>query len=209
MKSITIYGAGGFGRETALLIHQINDKNPTWNITGFFDDGLPKNNVVDGLPVLGGMLEAKNHKEAMVIAVADPATRKQIAAQLNDKHFPVIVHPTALLGATQYNSMERGCIITAGVMLTTHIRLAEFCIVNLGATIGHDVMMGAYTTIMPGCSISGNVTIGQGVLLGTGARMLQNINIGEGATIGAGAVVTKPCPPGATWVGVPAMEIKK
>lgn len=208
MKDIAIYGAGGFGRETALLVQQINEQNPSWNILGFFDDGLPKGSVLDGLPVLGGMTEAKNHNGALVIAVADPATRKKIATQLDDKHFPVIVHPTALLGSPQYNTMERGCIITAGVILTTNIALGEFCIVNLDTTIGHDVLLGAYSTIMPGCSISGNARMGEGVLLGTGARMLQNISIGDHATIGAGAVVTKDCPPNETWVGVPAMAIK-
>ncbi|MEQ8361404.1 MAG: acetyltransferase [Cyclobacteriaceae bacterium] len=209
MKNIAIYGAGGFGRETALLIQQINEQNPSWNIRGFFDDGLKKGSEVDELPILGGMEEAKNHNTPMVIAVADPATRKNIAAQLQDKAFPILAHPLAQLGSTKFNTIARGCIITAGVILTTHIVLEEFCIINLDTTVGHDVSVGAYSTIMPGCSISGNVKMGQGVLLGTGARMLQKVSIGDHATIGAGAVVTKPCPPGETWVGVPAMAMKK
>ncbi|MEP2669849.1 MAG: acetyltransferase [Cyclobacteriaceae bacterium] len=209
MKDIAIYGAGGFGRETALLVQQINEQNPSWNVLGFFDDGLKKGSTVDELPILGGMEEAKNHHASMVIAVADPTTRKNIAAQLQNKDFPIITHPMAQLGSTKFNAIARGCIITAGVILTTHIVLEEFCIVNLDTTIGHDVLLGAYSTIMPGCSISGNVRMGEGVLLGTGARMLQNISIGDHATIGAGAVVTKDCPPNETWVGVPAMAIKK
>ncbi len=37
MKDIAIYGAGGFGREVACLIKQINDslENPRWNFIVF------------------------------------------------------------------------------------------------------------------------------------------------------------------------------
>lgn len=211
MKNITIYGAGGFGRETALLIQQINKQNPTWNLQGFFDDGLPKNMKVDGVAVLGGMNEALQYEGAITIAVADPSMREQIVSKLQNQklEFPTLIHPHAHTGSLSFNKMGRGCIVTAGVIMTTHITLGEFCIVNLAATVGHDVIMGDFTTIMPGCSISGNVTLGQGVLLGTGARMLQNINIGARSVIGAGAVVTKHCPAGVTWVGVPAIELKK
>ena len=38
MNNIAIYGAGGFGREVACLIKRINEKSPTWNLIGFFDD---------------------------------------------------------------------------------------------------------------------------------------------------------------------------
>lgn len=209
MKNIAIYGAGGFGRETALLIQQINKQDMQWNLLGFFDDGLPKGSRVDGLVILGGMKEALQYTGAITIAVADPSTREKISGNLlkNPKlEFPSLIHPHAQLGSEEFNTIGRGCIITAGVIMTTHITLGDFCIINLSATVGHDVILGAFTTIMPGCSISGNVNIGQRVLLGTGARMLQNINIGDHATIGAGAVVTKHCPPNETWVGVPASK---
>ena len=39
MRDIAIYGAGGFGREIACLIKEINGVEPTWNLIGFFDDG--------------------------------------------------------------------------------------------------------------------------------------------------------------------------
>ena len=208
MKDIAIYGAGGFGRETALLIQQINKQKPTWNLLGFFDDGLPKDSRVDGLIILGGREQALQYAGAISIAVAAPSTREKIVNRLKSQklEYPSLVHPLAQMGSEEFNTIGRGCIITAGVIMTTHITLGDFCIINLSSTVGHDVMMGTFTTIMPGCSISGNVTIGQGVLLGTGARMLQNINIGDHSTIGAGAVVTKHCPSNETWVGVPASK---
>ena len=42
MKDIAIYGAGGFGKEVACIINKINEKDHTWNIIGFFDDGVDK-----------------------------------------------------------------------------------------------------------------------------------------------------------------------
>ena len=48
----------------------------------------------------------------------------------------------------------------------------------------------------------------KGATIGANATIVCGIEIGEGAMIGAGAVVTKNVPPGETWVGVPAMDIK-
>jgi len=39
LKKIAIIGAGGFGRETLLAVHQINGCQEEWKIIGFFDDG--------------------------------------------------------------------------------------------------------------------------------------------------------------------------
>lgn len=38
MKDIVIIGAGGFGREVAWLIDDINKNEPTWNLLGYVDD---------------------------------------------------------------------------------------------------------------------------------------------------------------------------
>ena len=39
-KNIAIIGAGGFGRETACCLRAINGESPSWNLIGFFDDGV-------------------------------------------------------------------------------------------------------------------------------------------------------------------------
>ena len=59
MKDIAIYGAGGFGKEVACLINRINDKKPTWNLIGFFDDNpVLKGEMISHFgPCLGGMDE--------------------------------------------------------------------------------------------------------------------------------------------------------
>ena len=57
MMNIAIYGAGGFGREVLTLVQDINRAGRKYDIMGFFDDGLPKGTVVNGLSVLGGLEE--------------------------------------------------------------------------------------------------------------------------------------------------------
>jgi sugar O-acyltransferase (sialic acid O-acetyltransferase NeuD family) len=209
MRDLAIYGAGGFGRETALHILQINTRSKKWSIKGFYDDGLKKGQVVDNLKVLGGFPEIQAHKKQidLVIAIADPLIRKSIAEKLSNPKidFPSIIHP-ACLGGAKLNSWGRGCILTAGVILTTGIELGDFVIINLASTVGHDVKMGQFVSIMPGCNISGNVRIGEGTMLGTGAQILQNLSIGRSCKVGAGAVVTKSFGDNKTIIGIPARE---
>lgn len=212
MNDIAIYGAGGLGREIALMIGQINASTPgSWNLIGFFDDGKQKNEMVDGYPVVGGTAELNNvrQKLGVVLAIANPSVRKSLVSAIQNRNidFPLLVHPSALTGSLKFNTLGRGSVITAGNILTTHITLGEFVIVNLGCTIGHDVQIGSFSSLMPGCSISGFVGIGDSVVVGTRASILPHVSVGEGATIGAGAVVTKNVEARATVVGIPAKAI--
>ena len=210
-RDIAIFGAGGFGRETALMIKQINQVRHDWNIIGFFDDGLPQGIDVDGIKILGGMSEANRvgEKLSLIVAIADPLTRKNIVRKIKNDNldFPVLKHPHNFLGDDETNQFGKGSIITAGNIFTTNIHLEEFVIVNLACTIGHDVRIGSFSTLMPGSNISGNVQIGEANLIGSGARILQNISLGEYCKVGAGAVVIKSAGNNLTLVGVPAKQV--
>ena len=211
MRDLVIYGAGGFGRETALLVEQINANERQWNLIGFYDDNIAKGVDVDSLPILGGLKDAQGRtaKTSLIIAIADPAIREVVANAL-DTHaydFPTLIPPGAMPGRSS-NRLGKGSIVTAGCVLTTGITIEDFCIINLSTTIGHDVTVGAFSTVMPGCNISGNVLIGRGCMIGTGVQMLQNLRLGKSCKVGAGAVVTKNFGDFATVVGVPAEQIK-
>jgi len=209
MRDLAIYGAGGFGRETALMIEQINSNNKQWNLIGFYDDKIQKGNIVENYPVLGGLQEAKSlGGVSLVLAIADPILRETLRKTLKDCsiEFPSLIHPTALLGSAT-NRIGEGCIITAGCIFTTGIVLEEFCIINLGTTIGHDVRIGRCSTVMPGCNISGSISIGRTSMIGTGVQILQNLTLGVACKVGAGAVVTKSFGDGVTLVGIPAKQV--
>ncbi len=210
-RDIAIVGAGGLGKEIAVLINQINAVVPQWNTIGFFDDGVPVDSVVAGLKVVGGVSELNTYKHELgvVVAVGDPVTKKKLVSAIaNPKIFyPSLIHPVASIG--ENIKAGAGCIITAGCRLTIDITLKDFVLINLNTTIGHDVTIGSFTSIMPGVHLSGYVTLGEGVLIGTGASVLQHVTIHDHALVGAGAVVNRSVETGKTVAGVPARPIKR
>jgi sugar O-acyltransferase (sialic acid O-acetyltransferase NeuD family) len=208
MRDIVIFGAGGFGREVALMIREINQHQQTWNLLGFYDDGKKKGDVIDGFTVLGNLadLKARKSSASVVIGIADPHIRKALVDSLDHEgiDFPVIIHPSVLPGDTRVNRFGRGTIVTAGCILTTAITLGDFVILNLATTIGHDVNVGNFSSLMPGCRISGFVEIGDCVYLGSGAVVLPQVKLGGDCIVGAGAVVTRSVEAATTVVGIPA-----
>lgn len=206
LRPIAIAGAGGFGKETLVMLRQINAIKPQWHITGFYDDGIPEGTEIAGLRILGDLdaLKKINHELAVVVAVGDPRVKSNVAKRIRHEqvYFPTLIHPLATLG--ENIKTGAGCIIAAGCRLTIDIVLEDFVLLNLNTTVGHDVHIGSFSSVMPGVHLSGYVSLGESVLIGTGASVLQQIKIGDSATIGAGAVVTKDVEAGKTVVGVPA-----
>ena len=74
MKNLMIVGAGGVGREVSLIVRQINDLEPTWNMIGFIDDNIDNwGKVINGYSVIGGVdsLDFFAEDNYVVIAIAN------------------------------------------------------------------------------------------------------------------------------------------
>ncbi|MFC0236517.1 acetyltransferase [Fictibacillus phosphorivorans] len=212
MKDIVVYGAGGFAREVAYLIEQINENNPTWNLLGYIDDNKEnQGEILNGYQVLGNIEWFKNtEKISVALGIGSPKVKKAIVEKLNEFNgkieFPNLIHPTVIYSG--HNKIGRGNIICEGNLFTCNINLKNFVIVNLNCTIGHDTVIDDYCTILPNASISGNVHFSEGVDFGTNATIIQGIDVGEYTIVGAGAVVVKSLPSKCTAVGMPAKPIK-
>ena len=198
LKDIAIFGVGGFGREVLTLIRDINKVEPTYNIVGFFDDGHEKGEMINGYPVFGKTddLNCWETEIAVAVSIGNPTVKKQVVERITNPQvsYPTLVHPTVIIGAPEYVTIGKGCIICAANIITTDIQIGDFVILNLGCTVGHDTIIKDYAAFMPSCNVSGEVLIEKGVYCGTGVKIINQTSIGEFTTIGAGAVVTKPIP---------------
>jgi sugar O-acyltransferase (sialic acid O-acetyltransferase NeuD family) len=213
MKPIAIYGAGGFGLEVAMLIEQINQVSPQWHIIGFFDDNINIGTKKNDYSVIGGIKQVNRWDEKLAIAFAlgMPEIKKKVVDRVNNPnlYFPSLIHPSAIIGNKKYVQIGQGCIISAGCIITTNIKIGSFVFFNLSCTLGHESAIGDFCSFMHGCNISGEVSIGEVSFWGTGAKIINCKTVGNNTTIGAGAVVVDNVPPDVTVVGVPAKLIKQ
>lgn len=208
MKDIVIVGSGGFGREVAWLIEEINKKKEIWNILGFIDDAKEIGETVGKYQVIGNLNWLSDKSVSAVCAIGDPLTRNKVITSIDNKkiEYPVLIHPSVLLS----DSIEigEGTIICAGSILTVDIKIGEHVIINLDSTIGHDVILENFVTILPSVNISGGVKVEHFVSIGTNSSVIQNLTIGINSTIGAGSTVIRDISKNSVAVGTPAQIIK-
>jgi sugar O-acyltransferase (sialic acid O-acetyltransferase NeuD family) len=210
-RSVVIVGAGGFGREVLDVMESAGLSDGSYEFLGFLDDGNVDLDLISrrGVRLLGPVSALRSIGAAYVIGIGSPDSRRSIdqSGQSAGLASPVLIHPSATCGADV--GLGPGTVVTAGVRLTTNIRVGRHVHFNLNATVGHDCRIGDYVTVNPGATISGNVTIDAGVTVGTGANIIQGVHIGVNAKIGAGAVVLRDAEAGTTLVGVPARAIER
>ena len=216
IRKIAILGAGGFAREVAWLIRDINSVEPSYSFQGFVLSDLSKMGEHDSQDLLLGDYDWIDKNlgsiDALAIGIGTPSVREKLATEAQERfpkiEWPPLLHPTANLDRNSC-VIGKGVILCAGVIGTVNLVLEPFCAVNLACTIGHEACIGQYSVLNPTVNISGGVKLGESVLVGTGAQILHYLRIGDGSTVGAGAVVTKDVPSGETVVGIPARPLRR
>lgn len=213
MKDIAIYGAGGFGKEVACLINWINSKNPTWNIIGFFDDGIEKGKKISHFgQVLGGMAElnAWDTLLDLAIAIGNPKSLHKVVEKISNKNisYPNVIAPNFEISDKTAFSIGEGNIIGSGCAVSCDVSIGNFNIFNADIVVGHDTQIGCYNVLMPDIRISGEVAIGEENLIGVGSIILQQIKVGNNVHLGAGAVLMTKPKDGGTYIGNPAKLFK-
>ena len=212
LPPLVVFGAGGLGREVLVLLQQLNEAQPTWQLRGFYDDHAPATPTLGGLPYLGTSadLNATTEPLAVAVAVGSSASRAAVVARLTSAQlsFPSIVHPAVSLAPVQRIALGAGCIIQQGCILTCDISLGRFVLLNLGCTVGHDAALADFCSLMPHANVSGATRLDRGVYLGTNATVIQGVHIGENTILGAGAVAVRDLPANVTAMGIPARPIE-
>jgi sugar O-acyltransferase (sialic acid O-acetyltransferase NeuD family) len=213
VRKIVIIGAGGHARDVLDVFEACNARAPQYEVLGFVVETayFRPDTLVNGYPVLGDFQWLTEHSREveLVCAVGDTALRRRLTEQglSLGARFCNVVHPSALL--TPRVSISEGCVVSAGVIMTSRVRLGRHVHVNLASTLAHDVVVDDYATIAPGVRLSGNVHVGEGANVGTGATVIEKIHVGRWSVVGAGATVVREVPANATVVGCPARVIKE
>jgi sugar O-acyltransferase (sialic acid O-acetyltransferase NeuD family) len=210
LRPLVIVGAGGLGREIHVLVQQLNDQHPAWQLLGFYDDAPPLHPLP--LPYLGTVadLNAADQAVDVAVAVGSSAARAAVVARLTSAHlsFPTLIHPGVAQAPFQHLALGPGCLITQGCILTTNVRLGRHVLLNLGCTIGHDAVLEDFCSLMPHANVGGEAYLESGVYLGTNATVINQVRVGARTIVGAGAVAVRDLPADCTAVGVPATVIK-
>jgi sugar O-acyltransferase (sialic acid O-acetyltransferase NeuD family) len=208
-SQLLLIGAGGFARETAEVVHAINDLRMAWDLLGFLDDdpalhGLEK----EGLPVLGPISSVRLYPEAYVVACTGSPrnnfSRKRIIRSLGLPPFryATLVHPTAVVPRSA--RIGPGSVLLASVVLTAAVRVGSHVAMMPGVVLTHDNVVNDFVTFGAGAQLAGTVTIGEGAYIGAGSLIRENLSVGAWSLVGMGAVVTRSVPEGEVWAGVPA-----
>lgn len=176
-----VIGAGGLARDFHACF-----KNEL-NIAGFWDDGVAKGSLVNGIPVLGTLDELCLHPRSLqfVILVANPQLRKQFATKLlSSPHTSaLIVHSLAHIFNLATVRIETGCVIFPGAMITTQVEIGAHSLIHTNCSIHHDSKIGAFCVLMPGARLTGNVIVGDEVLVGANVALTNGIKIENGMSI--------------------------
>jgi len=213
MKSeLIIVGAGGFSRQIAELVEDLNAEDAKWNLLGFLDDNPRIHGTkIFGYPVLGPVESAAAHSSArFIVGIANhrnPLVRSPIVERLGlqPERFATLVHPSARI--SHRARAGRGTAVMENVVVSHNVVIGDHVLISPGCVLGHDAVVGDFATFAAQVGVSGSVYIGKGAYLGGHSVVLQELRIGEGALVGIGAVVFSSVPAGVTVFGNPARKL--
>lgn len=203
MERIAICGAGGFARETLVLIEQLGLAS---RVDALFEsDAVWHDRQVAGISVLP-LSRFEPGKNVMVIAIGNPGVRRAIWETLpTGTRFPTLIHPSVNLSRSV--DIGIGSIVCAGVVLTCDTHIGIQVQLDRCVTVGHDSTIDDFSTLAPGAVVSGNCRIGRGAYVGAAACIREKLAVGDESLVGMGAIVVKSVPAGETQVGNPARRL--
>jgi sugar O-acyltransferase (sialic acid O-acetyltransferase NeuD family) len=210
MKNIVIIGSGGLAKEVAFLIDEVNKQKKEWNLLGYIDNEIGKQNGKYSVFQNDEWLKQTSKEINIVFGIGSPLLIEKLSTLFSKNEnlsFPNIIHPNVIADWNRIKIGE-GNIICASNTFTTDIEIGNFNIFNLDCTLGHDSLVGNYNVINPSVNISGGVDIGDNNLIGTSATILQFLNINNDVIIGANSLINKSINEKGVYVGVPAKRIK-
>ncbi len=207
MKPLVILGSGTFAIEAMDIAEACGDLAPLGFVNslerpkpGQTHEGLPVF-WVDDLPYGPG--------DCVLVAGIVSTRRRELVERMESRgyEFASLVHPAATVSRRAH--LGSGCIVHAGVVISSHTQAMGHVIFNRGALVGHDIRISKFCTLGPGSNVAGGTELDSGVYVGVGAVIRDHLSIGAGTVVGAGAVVVEALPANVMAVGVPAKVVRR
>lgn len=198
MNRLIIIGASGHGK----VVADIAKQNGYEDIV-FLDDD-PEIHDCAGYPVLGPSTKVPELDGDVFVAVGNASVRKMMMERYEDRVFPTLIHPSAIIA--EGVTIGVGTVIMAGAIINPGTKIGKGCIINTASSVDHDCCVADYCHIAVGAHVCGTVSVGDETWIGAGATISNNISIIKNVTIGAGAVVVRDIMESGTYVGVPAKK---
>ena len=198
---LTIIGASGHGKVVADIANKTG-----YDEIEFLDDDLTITQC-GKWPVIGPAVKATEIDHDLFVAIGDAAIREELMHCFQDRHFPVLVHPNAVVAENVV--IGEGTVVMAGAVINPGAKLGRGCIVNTCASVDHDCRLGDFAHVAVGAHLSGTVSLGKRSWIAVGACVVNNVTICDDVTVGAGAVVLRDIYEPGTYVGVPVRRLLK
>jgi len=200
---LAVYGAGGFAVQ---IFGMVEAASKAGEPVCFVDDRRA-GQALFGVPIRNP--EELHGDTDFAIAVADPKTRRVIAARL--KRFRELRAVSAIV--SPHASIGGGAILCDNTIVEPGVQIGRHFHGNIYCYVAHDCIIGDFVTFAPRVSCNGNVHVHDYAYVGTGAMFIQGtprdpLIVGEGAVVAMGAVVTKPVEPYTVVAGNPARPVR-
>lgn len=180
-------------------------------VVGILDDNVELHETeIDGIPVLGSVVDAVTRAEDLLVCVGLSQSRRNIVRRyrkfgVDEERFATFVARSARIGRS--SDVGSGSILLDSVVVTADVSIGRHVVVMPNCTITHDDVLEDFVTLAAGVALGGTVTVGEAACIGMNASVRQGLAIGSESTVGMGAVVLHDVPDETTWAGVPAREI--
>ena len=210
MNRLAIIGSGDLGQ---LIAHHAQ-KDAQMELAGFFNDYLPKGEMINKKEILGGTVDILSLYEAdlfdcLMVGVGYKhfAVRQQLFEQFKGKvPFANIIHSSCYVDASC--QLGEGIFMLPSCTLDYSVQLEDNVLLNTACTIAHDSKVGSHTFLSPRVAIAGFVQIGACCNIGINTTIIDRINVADHIQTGGGTVVTQNLEKAGLYLGVPARFIR-
>lgn len=205
---LIIVGAGGFGREVHVMLHDVFPSE-RYRFKGFLAD--ESNALADALgPTLTSPESYEPQpNDRFLLAIGSMEARERITELLEDRgaHFADFIHPRAFIAANA--SIGKGAVIYPFAVVSNAAQVGDHVHLNFYASVGHDAKVGRWCLLAPYATMNGFSSLDDAGYMSTHSTIVVNKHVAPRVKISANSTVQHDIPSDSFVFGVPGRVIRK